>query len=213
MDPTWAPEVRQFLLGCLVAQCEQSPSAALCNHCLFFGGKKTSPHPPAPAGIVSLFFPSCLFPPRRMDRRRPSDTADRPAPETVGPGFHRRPSSVRLGNGRTPCGGRAAGRLPKDQLTSISTGGEERRCEIKYWIFFGKGAVGALYFWRKATKEAAKASQHVFFFPPFWNFTARFWPVHLENGMFVLPRQKLRGKLVATMHQTHPDTRRSSPLG
>lgn len=24
--------------------------------------------------------------------------------------------------------------------------------------------------------------------------------------MFVLPRQKLRGKLVATMHQTHPDT-------
>lgn len=135
----------------------------------FSGGKKPSPHPPAPAGIVSLFFfPSCLFPPRRMDHRRPSDTADRPAPETVGPGFHRRPSSVRLGNGRTPCGGRAAGRLPKDQLTSISTGGgEERRCEIKYWIFFGKGAVGALYFWRKATKEAAKASQHGFFSPHF----------------------------------------------
>lgn len=114
MDPNRAPEVKEFLLGCLVAQCEQSPSVALQVR------DDVGITRVFPTNILTstsscwhrfLFF-SCLLPPRRMDRCRPSDTADRSAPETVGPGFRRRPSSVlpaRLGNRLTPCGERAGG--------------------------------------------------------------------------------------------------------
>lgn len=164
MDPTWAPEGKGFLLGCLVAQCEQSPSVALQVR------DDVGIARVFPTNILTsasscwhrfLFF-SCLLPPRRMDRCRPSDTADRSAPETVGPGFRRRPSSVlpaHLGNGLTPCGERAGGPSAKGSTYIHQHWGEERRCGIKYWIFFGKG-IGTPYLWKKA--EAAKASQHSF---------------------------------------------------
>lgn len=100
----WAPEFRGFLPRCFVAQCKQSPSL-LCSPPLQTASAgdgvgiscvslKTSSHRRAPAGSIFFFFFPSPLPPRHADRCRPSDTTARPAPETVGPGFHPRPSSV-----------------------------------------------------------------------------------------------------------------------
>lgn len=113
---------------------------------------KTSSHRRAPAGSVSFFF---FFLPRpfRRDMWIGVDLQTRPPDPLLkqsGLDFTRDlpPSSPHASETDwTPCWQRAAGRLPKDQLTSISAKGKKGKREIKYWIlfiFFGRGG-GSLF--------------------------------------------------------------------